>query len=705
LTTRESGSLPAEARRAQAGRAPALVAALVVAAAVVVCIGAIVPLRRGLPLFAITVWFSIPGILGAWLMYAPAPGRGFAAAAVGPIWGYGISSAVLLAMWTAGIRGTALLVAPLLSCAAAAGIGRLLRGTLTPPAFGRGDVVAGVLLLGLVPAIVGWPFARVGEVTAEGKAYRAYFTADMTWRMAVVAEVSTGTVPPRNPFLRGQALHYYWLPHLLPAAQYRALERRVSLEQVLLVNSIALGLAFVLFLYAFVRHWVESPTAAAIATVGAFAFTSFEGLERIIYYWGRGEPWDNIVGRLKQINIDGVTRWYYGSLPIDGLQRLLWYQPHHSTGYALGLSALLVLVRARTLTAALLAFCGCLLGLSLLFSTFAAIMLTSMVALTALGIVAAARQWRMLAIGAVAGAVPLAIAVWVADALRYIDTSGPALARVMVNPMAVTNITASLVLSFGPMLVLAIAGAVFALRRDRARWLAVAAVVVVSIAFYFFVDVVDHQYVYVGWRSGHFLFVAFAALTGYALQEAWRLGKGVRVAAAVTTVMLAALAAPTFIIDFYNTQDITNRSPEDPYTWTLVLSQDELAAFAWIRTTTPREALVQIEPHAREGRRWADIPAFAERRMSAGLPISMVPVQRYEEASQKVLALYRETDPDTAFTRAAGLGIDYIVIGGPERRQFPDFEATLRARPHRFHEVFRRGDVSIFMLYDPRGSA
>ncbi len=47
------------------------------------------------------------------------------------------------------------------------------------------------------------------------------------------------------------------------------------------------------------------------------------------------------------LNIDAVTRWFYFSLPIDGLQRLLWYQPHHSTGYALGLSALLLLVQAR----------------------------------------------------------------------------------------------------------------------------------------------------------------------------------------------------------------------------------------------------------------------------------------------------------------------------------------------------------------------
>ena len=685
---------------------PAIVAALVLIAAVTWCLAAIVPLQRGLPLFAITAWFSLPGILGAWLMYASAPGRGLAALAIGPIWGYGISSAALLAMWTLGIRGSALLAAPLVAFAISGAAGRLLAGTLTPPSFRRADSLAVLLLLSMVPAIVGVPFARVGETVADGKAYRAYFTADMTWRMAVVAEVSKGAVPPRNPFLRGQALHYYWLPHLLTAAQYRVVERRVSLEQVLLVNSIALGLAFVLFVYGFVRHWVDSPAAAAVATIGAFVFTSFEGLERILYFWGRGETLDNMIGRLKNINIDAVTRWYYGSLPVDGLQRLLWYQPHHSTGYALGLSALLVLVQSnRGVTSGLLAFCGCLLGLSLLFSTFAAIMLTSMVALTAFVLILQARQWRMLALGAFAGAVPLALAVWIADTLRYIDTSGSSLARLIVNPMAVTNTAWSLVLSFGPMLVLGLAGVAFAVRRGAAKWLAIASIVLVSFAFYFFVDVVDHQYVYVGWRSGHFLFVAFAALAGFALQELWRLGRTVRLATVAATTILALMALPTFAIDFYNTQDITNRNPDDPYTWTLVVGQDELAAYSWIRTTTPRDALVQIEPHVREGRRWADIPAFAERRMSAGLPISMVPLQRYEEASSQVLELYRETNPDSAFTRAASLGIDYIVIGPPERRQFPQFEATLRAKPERFREVFRRGDVTIFMLYDPRGGA
>jgi hypothetical protein len=394
-----------------------------------------------------------------------------------------------------------------------------------------------------------------------------------------------------------------------------------------------------------------------------------------------------------------VTRWFYSSLPVDGLQRLLWYQPHHSTGYALGFSALLVLAQARgVLTPRLLGFCGCLLGICLLLSTFAAIMLTMMVAFTAAVMFVRARQWGSLAASTVAGAIPLVLAVLLARALRYVDMSGPSLARILVNPMAVTNTGTALLLSFGPMLILGACGAVVAFRRHASQFLGIASIIIVSFLFYFFVDVRDHQYVYVGWRAGHFLFVAFAVLVGYALQELWQRGRAGRVWVVAASAVLALASLPTFVIDFYNTQDINNRNPSDPYTWTLVLSNDELQALAWIRGFTPANAVVQVEPHTREGRRWADMPAFGERRMSAGLPISMVPLTKYEAASERVLALYEERNGDRAFERAARLGIDYLVVGPPERQRFPHFEETLRSRPSRFREAFRNDEVAIFML-------
>ncbi len=276
--------------------------------------------------------------------------------------------------------------------------------------------------------------------------------------------------------------------------------------------------------------------------------------------------------------------------------------------------------------------------------------------------------------------------------------SGPSLARVLVNPMAVTNVWASAILGFGPMLLLGACGAVFAIRQRAGQFLGIGAIVLVSILFYFFVDVRDHQYVYVGWRAGHFLFVAFAVLTAFAFQELWRSGRAARIGTVSVTILLALMSLPTFAIDFYNTQDVTNYKPGAPYSWTLVLSADEVAALAWIRTWTARDAIVQMEPHVREGRRWADVPAFAERRMAAGLPISMVPLRPYEEASRKIEAIYKEEDPDAAFRQAAQLGIDYLIVGPPERASFPGFEAMLRSRPARFRETFKSGDVSVFML-------
>src|SRR5207253_4590590 len=98
-------------------------------------------------------------------------------------------------------------------------------------------------------------------------------------------------------------------------------------------------------------------------------------------------------------------------------------------------------------------------------------------------------------------------------------------------------------------------------------------------------------------------------------------------------VILALAAAPTTAIDFYNTQDVANRALGPGFRWTLILTPDEIEALDWITTRTPADAIVQIEPSVRDSFTWAYIPAFAERRMAAGLPIGMVPLDKYQAAS------------------------------------------------------------------------
>ena len=86
-------------------------------------------------LVAVLVWFALPGVLFARLLYGPQPESRMAALLAGPAWGYVLSSLGLLALWAVGTRNLALLMlAPILGGVAALPA-RRLAGTLTLPRF------------------------------------------------------------------------------------------------------------------------------------------------------------------------------------------------------------------------------------------------------------------------------------------------------------------------------------------------------------------------------------------------------------------------------------------------------------------------------------------------------------------------------------------------------------------------------------------
>src|SRR6185295_16488674 len=59
------------------------------------------------------------------------------------------------------------------------------------PAWTTRDTAALLMVLLLVPALVGPPFAKLGVRDAAGdRQYRAYFTADFVWHTALVAELT-----------------------------------------------------------------------------------------------------------------------------------------------------------------------------------------------------------------------------------------------------------------------------------------------------------------------------------------------------------------------------------------------------------------------------------------------------------------------------------------------------------------------------------
>jgi hypothetical protein len=174
----------------------------------------------------------------------------------------------------------------------------------------------------------------------------------------------------------------------------------------------------------------------------------------------------------------------------------------------------------------------------------------------------------------------------------------------------------------------------------------------------------------------------------------------------VTTIgIIAAAALPTVAIDLYNTQDIWNRGRGPAYRWTVLLSPGEMEGIEWIKAGTFKSARVQVEPIVRGNDTWAYIPAFAERRMSSGFPLSMIPLAKYRAANERIRKLYQAATIEEAHALTVGQCIDYLVIGPPERDAYPKLEPMLDQHPKLFIPAFRNGTLTVYYVPRDRGQA
>ena len=260
-------------------------------AAVIAYLAAFLAVASPLPLlFGLSsqALFILPGLL---ILRAIAPTQGWLPVmAFGPLVGQALGCLVMTGLWVAGGRDVWLLVVTPMIVAMLALPARRLRDRWQLPATEPGDAIALALLLLIVPLVVGLPFAHVGEITPDGQAYRAYFTADYVWRRAVVIELAKGAALPVNPYFAGDVLHYYWMPHVLTGAQYRFAASWASLDELLLIRSIAIDLFFVAFLYGMVRVFRVKPWAAAAGVAFVILSTSFEGLYALFDFSSKNVP-------------------------------------------------------------------------------------------------------------------------------------------------------------------------------------------------------------------------------------------------------------------------------------------------------------------------------------------------------------------------------------------------------------------------------
>jgi uncharacterized membrane protein len=165
----------------------------------------------------------------------------------------------------------------------------------------------------------------------------------------------------------------------------------------------------------------------------------------------------------------------------------------------------------------------------------------------------------------------------------------------------------------------------------------------------------------------------------------------------LVTVGVLAAGLPTTVIDAFNAQDVENTHEGIGIRWTIRLTPEEQEGLAWIRANTPQTAVVQADPQSRGRDTWSLIPSFAERRMAAGQPISLMHVPEYDIRSDEVQKIYAYADAERAWRSAMSLGIDYLWVDATERAAYPNV-AKFADHPEWFSPVFRNREVTIYRI-------
>jgi hypothetical protein len=562
--------------------------------------------------------------------------------------------------------------------------------------------VAAVWLLTLVIAVL--PLARAGATGPAGdRYYRAYFTADFVWHAALVAEVSKFASPPRNPYLANRPIHYYWTYFLLPGGVSGIAPRALAgVDTYLKVNAIGTALLFVSAI--FVCAWTVLPRAWPVAAGVALAIlaSSAEGAFALWRFWRAGAP----LGEVRNLNIDALANWWppHG-LRIDGLQRCFWWVPQHSMAYALGLAALAVVNAAGSAApAGAIALAGLALAGSAMMNPFVGGIFSLVWGLAVVIDASRAGDFGRRTLRHSLAAVPVVLALAWCAGNQMVEGGGSALQFGRLGEARNTTL-ANLMLSLGPAIVMVLAGVVLQLlppdrlrgQPDNRAPIAALLLAALSMGLLYWVRLnVDASWV--GFRAGQMFLVAIPALIARGF-----ITPGFQRRIAIVTAILALIVgAPTTIIDAYNAQDITNFSESPIGPWTVTITRDEYEGLEWVRTNTPAAAIVQMEPMARARQTWSLIPSFAQRRMAAGQPISLLggttPGTEYAEKAERVRTMYQTPNVQQAAEIARSLRIDYVWVDRVERNSYPGGVAKFEASPPLFAPVFKNGEVSIYQV-------
>ena len=615
-------------------------------------------------------------------------GQGATGLVAGAALGY---TATALAWWAVIAAGAATRPVFLLAWAlAAVALGGLAVAwpRASVPAASRRELPAFCAVLLLVPVLMGFPYRNLGHADADGRRYyRAYFTADFVWHMALTAELSRFEMPPRNPYMAERPLTYYWTYFIVPATVSEIGPGAVHhIEEALEANAVATALLLAGSFYGFAATATRRKWTAALGVTLVVLASSAEGFALVYDLLSRGTS----LAELRHINVDAVTAWWYGGLRIDSVHRTMYYTPQHGLSCALGLAALTAVALAGAdASRRIVAIAGGLLGAATVLNPFLGMAFSLIYGLAVLLDALVRRRAPWILVPHALAAVPPLLAVGWGIVNGMSEGAGEALTVGWVGPARRAPI-ATLLLALGPVLAPAVVG-LWPLRSASAQPERTAAAgLLVGLFLFYFVMLTDQFWV--GFRAGQILLAMLTVPLAALLDRLIDLRRPILVGLVTAGVLVVGL--PTTAADAFNAADIANLRMGPGFPWTVTLSAAEQEALTWVRRATPPQALVQAEPIVRGRTQWSLIPSFGERRMAAGLPISLLPMPEYANRSRRVRAMFAAPTVDESHAIARELRIDYVWVDTSDRAAYGAMRFA--DDPTRFPPLFRNTEVTVY---------
>ena len=636
----------------------------------------------------------LPGVLLGAALFDNKPARW----AAGALIGYGLLSVAFwipIAMGRGGRESFVFvwLMLVLLANAARSACGKG-PSLIQLPEWTKRDTAALLLMLHLVPLLVGSPFARAGERDEAGtRYYRAYFTADFVWHMALTNEVARFEPELRNPYIATEKLHYYWT-YFLPAAAIATRGQAGATEHVestlkITAMMTAVSLLAMVYLVAWVatgRRW-----AAMLATAIAVLAPSFEGLYALNELRNTGRPLD----ALRDLNIDAVARWAptIQGLRIDNLPRAMWWTPQHSASCGLGLIAVLAVAREQIVRWPGILLTGFALGLSVTFNPLLGAIFCLVYGATLAWDAASGKLPLAGLLRHALAAVPVGIALWWCFAAGM--SAGAEALSFGLHEYARRAPLTALFLSLGGVLIPAAIGLLPSRHVPFRPAVPALIALILGLALMHYVTITESSWV--GFRAGNVILVTAGMLVARGLVVAYQ--RSGRFLAITFAIVVFLAGVPTSAIDWYNARDLENRRMGPSFLWVIPFSADQQAGFEWVRRATPPAAVVQFDPIVRARQNWSGIPTFTGRRMIAAIPISLLPEPRHEELSTRVHRIFTELPPEAAHAEARAMGIHYLWIDEEDRAAATAASlARLESRPDLFPPMFKQGGTLVLAV-------